>query len=68
VFLMAPVFSVLAAAAVLSIPYGAIDLDRAGIDLSFACSIVKSYGFGGFGVVQVVFQAESDSKMRDSDA
>ncbi len=38
------------------------------IDLSFACSIVKSYGFGSFGVIQEVFQAESDPKMRGSDA
>jgi len=37
-------------------------------DLSFVCSIVKSYGFGDLWVVQVVFQAESDPKMLGSDA
>ena len=34
------------------------------IDLSLACSIGKSYGFARFGVVQEVFRAEPDPKMR----
>jgi hypothetical protein len=33
------------------------------IDISLACSIVKSYSFAGFGVVQEVFRAESDPKI-----
>jgi hypothetical protein len=33
-------------------------------EIPLACSIGKSYGFAGFGVVPEVFVADSDQKMR----